>query len=300
MNKDEIKNILKKADNQEYSHILICMDTFDYNYFPKYVKREDDIDNFIENFWKDHQDGMFKIVEVYNLDLDIDMQLSEHRSNHREKSKKIISTKIEHQTDNVNLTNKALEFATLKHKGKYRKGKNPTPYITHPINVAKIILRYKGNSQNIDTFVAAAYLHDTIEDTDTTYDDLVKNFGYEIAFLVYELTSDKDLQNAIGKAKYLAIKMKNMSNDALDIKLCDRLDNISDLNKVDIEFRDKYINETLYIFNYLIKNRKLTNLQLDIIKDILTILEIIITYAYDDSSKESHGIMMLKNVIEVA
>lgn len=284
MNKNEVRKILEGADKLKYSHIIICVDTWNYGYFVEYVKRENDIDSFIERFWKEYEDGMFKIVEIYNLDLDIEKQLSEFKSHHKEKTKKI--------------SEKALRFATIKHEGQYRKGKDVKPYIIHPTNVAKLMLRYKGNSHNIDNLIAASYLHDTLEDTNTTYYDLVKYFGHEIASLVLELTTDKDLKNEIGKTKYLAIKMKNMSSWALDIKLCDRLDNISDLNKTDDVFKDKYINETLYIINYLIKNRKLTNTQLNIIKTILIVLEVIIINTYDDNSKETHGIMKLKNSIK--
>lgn len=202
--------------------------------------------------------------------------------------------------ENKDLVRKALEFATEKHKGKMRKGENSKEYITHPINVAKLVLKYKGNSHHIDNLVAAAYLHDTLEDTDTTYYDLVKYFGTEVASLVSELTTDEDLKNEIGKTKYLAIKMKNMTDWALVIKLCDRLDNISDINKVDDKFRDKYINETLYLIEYLIENRQLTNTQLNIIKTILIVLETVIIFIYDDNSKETHNIMTLKNIIEAA
>lgn len=300
MNKNEIRKILEEVDSQKYSHILICIDTFEYDYFVKYVERENDIDDFIENFWKEHRGGMFKIEEIYNLDLDIKMQLNESNTYHVEKAKKIEPIKKEGKVDNQYLLNRALEFATEKHKGQMRKGKNPKEYITHPINVAKLILRYKGDAHNINILRASAYLHDTIEDTDTTYHDLVKIFGYEIANLVYELTTNEDMKKELGKAGYLAIKMKNMSNDALVIKLCDRLDNISELNKTDSEFRDKYVNETLYIIKYTLENRKLTNTHLDIIKTILIVLEIIIINVYDDNSKETHGIMALKNTIKAA
>lgn len=282
MNKEKIREILKDIDKKEYSHVLICLDTWDYRNFMKYVKREDDIDQFIENFWKEHKGGMFRIEEVYNLDLDIESQLSEYRSNHREKSKREILKKY---PELESISEIALNYATLKHKGQYRKGNNPKEYIIHPINVANLVKKYK-ESHNIESLVAAAYLHDTLEDTDTTYYDLVKKFGFEIASLVMEVTTDKDLKNEIGKTKYLCIKMKNMSNWALVIKLCDRLDNISSLIDVDLEFRKKYIEETLFIMNFLINNRKLTKTHLSIIRDTVKLLHTIIMYNYADDDKE--------------
>lgn len=292
MNKNEIRTILNRVDKERFSHVLICVDTFDYDYFNVYVKREDDIDQFIESFWEDHKGGMFKIEEVYNLDLDIEMQLNEFRSNHREKSNRESITKKYPEMET--LSEKALKFAKEKHKGQYRKGKKPKEYITHPINVANLVKKYK-ESHKIDSLVAAAYLHDTIEDTDTTYYDLVKHFGFLVASLVNELTSDKELQRELGKTKYLAIKMKNMSSWALVIKLCDRLDNVYSLVDVDEEFRNKYVNETIYILNFIINNRKLTNTHIAIIKDIINILNIIIKHSKtcDDMGNENINKLLL-------
>lgn len=286
MDKNKIREILNNVDKEKFSHVLICLDTWDYEYFVRYVEREYDIDQFIESFWKDHKGGMFKIEEVYNLDLDIEMQLNEFRSNHRENAnrKSIIKKYLEMET----LSEKALEFAAEKHKGQYRKGKNPKEYITHPINVANLVKYYK-ESHNISVLVVAAYLHDTIEDTDkkiNTYFEIGNKFGFLVASLVNELTSDKDLQGELGKAKYLAIKMKNMSSWALVIKLCDRLDNISSLVDVDEEFRKRYVEETIYILNFIINNRKLSNTHITIIKDIVSVLNIIIKYSYDPQNIE--------------
>ena len=70
--------------------------------------------------------------------------------------------------------------------------------------------------------------------------------------------------------------MKNMSSWALVIKLCDRLDNITDSKNSNKEFRDKYKKETETIINYLLNNRKLSKTHLTIIKEIskeLTLIE---------------------------
>lgn len=202
-------------------------------------------------------------------------------------------------TSKSNIVSDALDFATKKHKGQYRKGKNKVEYINHPKNVCKLITRFKGNSKNIEILKAAAILHDTLEDTDTSYSELVNKFGVNVASLVLELTTDNDMKNKLGKAKYLAIKMKNMTNYALDIKLCDRLDNIEDLHKTNMTFTDKYINETLYIIRFLIENRKLTSTQINIIKTIINVLDQIITNKYDDDSKESHYIQLLTTNKEI-
>ena len=166
------------------------------------------------------------------------------------------------------ITNKALEFARKKHKGQMRKNNTPVEYITHPINVANLVKKYANNKENIDDLVSSAYLHDTLEDTNTTYEELTCNFGNIISNLVKELTNNEVLKKEMGKTKYLSIKMANMSEDALIIKLCDRLDNVSSLYDTNKAFIDKYLRETISILNYIINNRSLNSIHLNIINDI--------------------------------
>jgi (p)ppGpp synthase/HD superfamily hydrolase len=117
-----------------------------------------------------------------------------------------------------------------------------------------------------------AYLHDTLEDTKATYYDLLKYFGPQVAGIVLELTSEEDIKKELGKERYLSIRMKDMTSWALSIKLCDRLDNISDLEYGGEEFKERYVAETLGILNYLIDRRKMSHSQLLIIKKILNII----------------------------
>lgn len=166
------------------------------------------------------------------------------------------------------ITNKALEFAREKHKGQMRKNNTPVEYITHPINVANLVKKFANNAENIDDLVSSAYLHDTLEDTNTTYEELICNFGNIISNLVKELTNNDVLKKEMGKTKYLSMKMANMSEDALIIKLCDRLDNVSSLYDTNKAFIDKYLRETISILNYIINNRNLNTIHLNIINDI--------------------------------
>ena len=170
--------------------------------------------------------------------------------------------------NNELITNKALEFAREKHKGQIRKNNTPVEYITHPINVANLVKKYANNAVNIDDLVSSAYLHDTLEDTNTTYEELICNFGNIISNLVKELTNNDVLKKEMGKTKYLSMKMANMSEDALIIKLCDRLDNVSSLYDTNKAFIDKYLRETISILNYIINNRNLNTIHLNIINDI--------------------------------
>ena len=170
--------------------------------------------------------------------------------------------------NNELITNKALEFAREKHKGQIRKNNTTVEYITHPINVANLVKKYANNTENIDDLVSSAYLHDTLEDTNTTYEELICNFGNIISNLVKELTNNDVLKKEMGKTKYLSMKMANMSEDALIIKLCDRLDNVSSLYDTNKAFIDKYLRETISILNYIINNRNLNTIHLNIINDI--------------------------------
>jgi (p)ppGpp synthase/HD superfamily hydrolase len=156
---------------------------------------------------------------------------------------------------------KAIKFATEKHEGQIRKGSGE-PYIVHPIMVSYILAQYK-QSKNIEELVCAALLHDTLEDTDTTFDEIVNEFTPLVASLVMELTSDENLIKQIGKNEYLKIKLCGISNYGLILKLADRLGNISDNPS------DQMLNDTIELIAHIRKNRKLTVSQSSIVMDIV-------------------------------
>ena len=150
----------------------------------------------------------------------------------------------------------ALNFATQAHAGQERAGGGP--YISHPMRVAQHVEQWK-KSHNLDALISAAYLHDTLEDTDTTHEALQDLFGGLVASLVKELTSDKTQVQQMGKKNYLAQKMAAMSSYALVIKLADRLDNVRDITTAKTpQWRAKYAAETNHILDYIEKNRVLT------------------------------------------
>ena len=154
---------------------------------------------------------------------------------------------------------KVLQFATEKHKGQKRD--DGSDYITHPIRVAKIVEDFKAKtSSNRKVLLAAALLHDTLEDTYTSYREIEENFGEYVASLVLELTTATFACHYKGKAQYLAEKMEHMTSYALVIKLADRYDNISDL-KTNYPKKLKTIKDTYYILDYLESHRELTSSQ---------------------------------------
>ena len=164
---------------------------------------------------------------------------------------------------------RALRYAYKKHNGKVRKGKYPLPYIYHPINVAHMISEYMENDTEMEEYKIAAILHDTLEDSDATYEEESILFGKQVADIVLSVTSDKKKQKEQGKDVYLSNKMLKMNDKSLILKLCDRLDNVSGLDNVSEEFNEKYIKETTYIINYLLLNRELNDTHLRIINDIM-------------------------------
>ena len=149
----------------------------------------------------------------------------------------------------------ALRVATAAHRGQKRKSGDD--YISHPKEVARIVKQYK-KSHNLDALIQAAYLHDTIEDTDTTYKDLVKQFGGLVAGMVKDLTSDKEAIEAMGKGEYIADKMAKMSSWSLVIKLADRLANVGDIDDRPANFQKKYANQTKLALDRLKKDRYLS------------------------------------------
>lgn len=164
---------------------------------------------------------------------------------------------------------KALNFAKQKHENQFRKFAGE-PYHQHVEKVAKIIEENK-KSHKVNELLAAALLHDTLEKTDTTEEELKENFGELITSLVKELTTDKNEARKIGKKEYLAEKLSDpekTSSWGLVIKLADRLDNVSDLNKGPEEFKKKYIEETKHILERLEEKRELTETQKKIIEKI--------------------------------
>lgn len=141
----------------------------------------------------------------------------------------------------------AAQFARDKHVGQFRKYNNPpVPYIVHPMRVAGRLTIIDGVSPNM---IAAGWLHDTIEDTNTTYLELINEFGVNIADMVLGLTDISKQDSVIGKLPRVERKQKNneylltQSPEVRLIKLCDIIDNVMDMNDVKDGFKIKFFNE---------------------------------------------------------
>lgn len=121
----------------------------------------------------------------------------------------------------------ALAFAADKHKNQRRKDADASPYINHPIALANLLLNEAGiEDQRVLT---AAILHDTIADTDTTKQELVRHFGKDVADIVLEVTDDKTLPKA--DRKRLQIEhAAHISRRAKLVKLADKICNLRDIS----------------------------------------------------------------------
>jgi len=128
--------------------------------------------------------------------------------------------------NDITLLLKALHFAAEKHRHQRRKGAEASPYINHPIAVAHT-LSVVGGVTDL-SILAAAVLHDTVEDTETTQEELAQQFGEDTASIVAEVTDDKSLPKAERKRRQIA-HAPQLSNAAKLVKLADKLCNVTDI-----------------------------------------------------------------------
>jgi len=149
---------------------------------------------------------------------------------------------------------RAYNYANEKHKAQVRRDSG-LPYITHPCNVARLVAQNYEKYKHLltfskDTLIAAAFLHDVVEDTDSTLEDVARETNTLVSILVDELTTDNI--SSINKTEYLTTKMQKMSINSLYIKLCDRTDNLEDfLYGKDIKRAENYARSTLQILSNL-------------------------------------------------
>ena len=107
----------------------------------------------------------------------------------------------------------AIAFAAEKHRNQRRKDADASPYINHPIALANVLANEAGIAD--EKVLIAAILHDTIEDTETTAEELAEAFGEEIADIVFEVTDDK----ALPKAERKRLQIVNAPSSSKRAKL---------------------------------------------------------------------------------
>ena len=120
----------------------------------------------------------------------------------------------------------AASFAAEKHRRQRRKDAEASPYINHPLALADILAR-EGGVEDAKV-IAAALLHDTVEDTETTIEELEARFGKRVASMVAEVTDDKSLLKDERKRLQI-VKAASKSTGAKLVKLADKIANLRDL-----------------------------------------------------------------------
>jgi len=129
----------------------------------------------------------------------------------------------------TSLIEKALLFASEKHKGHTRKNKEKSSYIVHPIAVRHILSDV--GAVKDEEILAAALLHDTLEDTPTTREELIENFGERVCSLVEEVSDDKTLSKQTRKDLQIQHAPK-LTEGAVLIKIADKISNVQDIIKM--------------------------------------------------------------------
>ena len=150
------------------------------------------------------------------------------------------------------LVQKAISFAETKHIGVRRR--DGFPYLTHPLEVLRILLLspWKFTAEEL----AAAVLHDIVEDTETTFEELDKEFGDRIAAMVWLLSKPKDEDRKMRRMIYYSA-VPLLSPALIAIKLADMLHNLTTLDGIGVdpdwaeEFRGKIIKYGLPLVDVL-------------------------------------------------
>ncbi len=130
------------------------------------------------------------------------------------------------QNEQLPMIFRALAFAAEKHAHQRRKGASEIPYLNHCIRVADLLVQV-ARIEDPET-IAAALLHDTVEDTGTTPEELEREFGSTVCALVLELTDNKELPK-LRRKQLQIITARNKSGAAAQIKLADKVCNVMDV-----------------------------------------------------------------------
>ncbi|MDN7969208.1 HD domain-containing protein [Burkholderia multivorans] len=120
----------------------------------------------------------------------------------------------------------AIAFAADRHRNQRREDEEASPYINHPIALADVLANEVGIED--ERVIVAAVLHDTIEDTETTEQELLRLFGKDVADIVLEVTDDKSLPKETRKRLQIE-HAAHISRRAKLVKLADKICNLRDL-----------------------------------------------------------------------
>jgi|TARA_Y100000310_G_C20621718_1_gene783696 (p)ppGpp synthase/HD superfamily hydrolase len=153
-----------------------------------------------------------------------------------------------------NVIDRAIEFATLAHRGQVRRYTGE-PYIVHPVEVMEIVSTVSDDSE----VLAAALLHDTVEDTPISLQDIRYEFGDRVAGLVDQLTDRSRPEDGNRKARKEIdrVHLSTASPEAQTVKLADLISNTRSIVEHDPVFAKVYMREKLLLLDVLHRGNKL-------------------------------------------
>ncbi len=125
-----------------------------------------------------------------------------------------------------------VKYASEKHAGQFRKGSARIPYVNHPIAVAQLLS--ETGTTDID-LLSAALLHDVVEDTGTSIEEIVSFFGIRVASIVKEVSDDMSLPHDKRK-QFQVDNARNLSNEAKLIRIADKVSNLRDIMAYPIDW----------------------------------------------------------------
>jgi len=131
------------------------------------------------------------------------------------------------EEDNLKLLIKALAFAAGKHCHQRRKNVGQSPYINHPVSLANILCN-EAHITDVNV-LCGALLHDTVEDTKTTEEELVIEFGQDITDIVMAVTDDKTIEDKQTRKQLQIDHAPHISDSAKLVKLADKISNLRDV-----------------------------------------------------------------------
>ncbi|KAF7991847.1 hypothetical protein HCN44_010648 [Aphidius gifuensis] len=165
----------------------------------------------------------------------------------------------------LSLVIRCTNFAAIKHRKQRRLDAESTPYINHPIGVANILMEEGGVYDPV--VIISALLHDTVEDTDTTIEEIEREFGPEVKLVVSEVTDDKSLTK--DERKRLQIEhAPHISREGKLVKLADKIYNLRDLRRcTPKDWTPARVHEYFKWAKAVIEGCRGTNTQLEAILD---------------------------------
>ena len=142
----------------------------------------------------------------------------------------------------------AMDFTRKAHEGQFRKYVENQPYVNHPIRVAFRVAELDLGEDNI----ISALLHDVVEDTKYTFDDIREKFGWDVEDTVNDLTNFSHIYE-VGKSREKRVE-KNMEKISIlrpkskIIKMLDRIDNLNEMDGAPATVKMRYINESIKLY----------------------------------------------------